>query len=80
MGGRDRDGAPKSVMAGDPDHLNDAAAWADAVAYMNAHGDRWPHLAVAHLNILAEKDDHHGFKRWLDLMTKMSEIAETSRQ
>lgn len=59
---------------------SDDAQWAEAAAYIAAHGDRWPDEAFAHLKTLSLDDDPDGFKRWIDLMDMMSEITLAPRQ
>jgi hypothetical protein len=59
---------------------DEAAAWVDAAAYMAAHGERWADEAFAHLQTISLANDHVGFKRWIDLMDRMSVLALAARQ
>jgi hypothetical protein len=53
-----------------------AALWADALTYYDTHGEHWPIEAAAHAKRLWGRSDHDGFKRWQQIMHRLTEIHD----
>lgn len=57
-----------------------AAAWADAIAYMREHGDQWSIRALERLQSLIQRQDLLGSEEWVKVIDKMIELADAPRQ
>ncbi|MEG3178708.1 hypothetical protein U1872_20950 [Sphingomonas sp. RB3P16] len=60
------------------DESTEVRHWMQAAAFMEAHGERWPDEAFANFRAV-DAVDRRKSKQWLEMIDKMTTIAEAPR-
>jgi hypothetical protein len=57
-----------------------AALWADAMIYLEIHGEDWQDRAGTHAKLLASRRDYKGIRRWQQIIGLLTEIHQQGTQ